>query len=245
MNMKWKISAIALCTAMSFAAFNAAAATSVVMGVKGTITPGSCTPTLSATDVDFGTINASSLTAVAPALNQLGSKNITLSIACTGATAVGIAANDNRISSVLPLDATSYIAGASANQSSYNVSNNAQAYGLGLAGDKKIGAYSISMKLSDITATDGADANVAVDMLSVRQSSTDWAKSVTGMMNPLNGTTANIITFARTGTLAPVAIKTATVPLSITAAVQALTNLPSSSEGITLDGNATIGILYL
>jgi hypothetical protein len=82
-------------------------------------------------------------------------------------------------------------------------------------------------------------------MLSVRQSSTDWAKSVTGMMNPLNGTTANIITFARTGTLAPVAIKTATVPLSITAAVQALTNLPSSSEGITLDGNATIGILYL
>lgn len=216
MNMKWKISAVALCSALSFATFNAAAAGSVTMGVKGSITPGSCTPTLSAAEIDFGTITASTLTAVAPALNQLGSRDITLSIA-----------------------------NASPNQTNYSVGNSSQAFGLGTVGTTKIGAYTIAMKMSDITATDGADANLPVDMLSVRAGITTWNKANTGMLSPFNGTSANIVTFARTGTLAPVAIKTASVPLTITAAVQPMSAFSSASESITLSGNATIGLIYL
>ncbi|MFA1645855.1 MAG: DUF1120 domain-containing protein [Enterobacteriaceae bacterium] len=245
MNMKWKISAVALCSALSFATFNAAAAGSVTMGVKGSITPGSCTPTLSAAEIDFGTITASTLTAVAPALNQLGSRDITLSIACTGATGVAFAANDNRLESIVPLSTDTFIANASPNQTNYSVGNSSQAFGLGTVGTTKIGAYTIAMKMSDITATDGADANLPVDMLSVRAGITTWSKANTGMLSPFNGTSANIVTFARTGTLAPVAIKTASVPLTITAAVQPMSAFSSASESITLSGNATIGLIYL
>ena len=247
MTMKWKVSTLALCTAISFATFNAAAAESVNMSVIGTITPGSCTPTLSAASVDYGTINAASLTAVAPALNQLGSKEVTLSIACTGATLVGIAATDARAATTIALSEDTYIANTSKSRSDYNVTNSGQAYGLGVAGTEStnIGAYSIAMNLGDITATDGADANLNVEMMSVRQTSTDWTKSVTGMINPLSGALANITTFASAGTITPVAIKNATIPLTITAAVQPMSQFSLAGESITLNGNATIGLVYL
>lgn len=239
MTMKWKFSALALFTAVSF---NTAAADSVNMTVKGTIEPGSCTPTLSSAEVDYSTINAASMTAVAPALNQLGSKEVTMTIDCTGASTIAIASQDARLASMLPLSAESFISGAG--NTGTNVTANEQTYGLGTVGDVKIGAYTIAVKVDDVTATNAANNNISVDILSARSTSSAWSKAVNGFMNPLNGTGANLITFATTGTTTPVAVKTATIPLKITTAVQAMSQFPAG-QSVTLDGNATIGIVYL
>lgn len=74
--------ALSLCVTSAFAANPTA-----VLKVKGTLTNAACTPTLSnGGTVDYGTINLGNLSATA--VNQLGQKNIDLTINCTAATKV-------------------------------------------------------------------------------------------------------------------------------------------------------------
>ena len=82
--------ALSLCVTSAFAANPTA-----VLKVKGTLTNAACTPTLSnGGTVDYGTINLGTLSATA--VNQLGQKNIDLTINCTTATKVSWNMVDDR-----------------------------------------------------------------------------------------------------------------------------------------------------
>lgn len=251
MKMKWKFSALALCTAVSLTAFNAAAGTTADLSVIGTIAPASCTPTLSnGAVVNYGSISPTSLTAVAPALNQLGTKKIALTITCTGQTLVALNAADNRSASEVTLNATTFIANAGA--SSVSITTNDQAYGLGTAttSSAQIGAYTLAANIMNVTVTDGADDSFEADVLTTRDttlSSATWTKATGGFLNP-TGAAGTHLTFAKAGSLVPTAIKTAEVPLYVTAAVQPMSAFAadfSANEVIELDGNATISLVYL
>ena len=88
------------------------AADDVTMKVSGTILPAACTPALSNSgEVAFGSIAASSIRK-APAGNalvQLGSKDITLTVTCDAATAIGFTMADNRASSAVTLSSSAYV----------------------------------------------------------------------------------------------------------------------------------------
>ena len=85
--------ALSLCVTSAFAADPSA-----VLKVKGTLTNAACTPVLSnGGTVDYGTINLGSLNA--SAVNQLGQKNIDLTINCTAATKVSWNMVDDRVDS--------------------------------------------------------------------------------------------------------------------------------------------------
>lgn len=246
MNMKWKLSALALASALSFSA----TAADVTLSVKGEITPGACTPVLSASEVDYGTVNAANLTAVAPALNQLGNKTVDLTINCTSAVPVGITANDARSDSRADLNATSFI--DNAGSTGTRLSTGGNAYGLGKVNDVNIGAYSLAVDINKVSVTDDSNTAISADVISSYSTSnpstaTDWVKSSQGFMNPLSAAPWGTITsFARSGSVTPVAIKSATVPLIISTAIQDVNLLTSDAgEPVNLDGNATISLVYL
>lgn len=246
MTMKWKLSALALATALSFSA----TAADVSLSVKGEITPGSCTPTLSATNVDYGTINASTLTAVSPALNQLGNKTVDMTINCTAAVPVGITVTDARADSRLALDGNTYV--DNAGTASVRVTSTGSAFGLGKVNNVNVGSYVIGVNIPQVSATNSADQAFTPDVIlgditlnPVKV--TNWVKSNTGFLFPHDDTVSDtVVSFATSGTLVPVAIKTASVPLIVTSAVQDISLFGAAGgDSIKLDGNATISLVYL
>ena len=246
MNMKWKLSTLALAAAVSFGA----SAADVTLLVKGEITPGSCTPTLGASEIDYGTINASTLTAVAPALNQLGNKTVSLAINCTAAVPVGITVTDGRADSRLDLDGNTYIDNAGTTNS--RITSSGSVFGLGKSNNVKVGAYLLSLDSTQISATDSTDTaftpdviigNISTNPISV----TGWQKTITAPLYPHDDTVSDtVVSFARTGTTVPTAIKTATMPLMVSAAVQDVSLFGAAGgESIKMDGNATLSLVYL
>lgn len=246
MNMKWKLSTLALAAAVSFGA----SAADVTLSVKGEITPGSCTPTLGASEIDYGTINASTLTAVSPALNQLGVKTVSLAINCTAAVPVGITVTDARADSRLALDGNTYIDNAGA--TGMRVTSSGSVFGLGKSNNVNVGAYLLSLDSTQISATDSTDTAFTPDVIigDISRnpiSVTNWKKTSAAPLFPHDDTVSDtVLSFARTGTTVPAAIKTATMPLMVSAAVQDVSLFGAAGgESIKMDGNATLSLVYL
>jgi type 1 fimbria pilin len=88
---------ILLATALSLCVTSAFAAETAVMKVQGTLTNSACTPELSNGGVvDYGIIRLGELSATD--VNQLGQKNIDLTINCTVETRVGWSMMDDQSS---------------------------------------------------------------------------------------------------------------------------------------------------
>ena len=247
MNMKWKLSTLALAAAVSFGA-----SADVTLSVKGEITPGACTPVLGASDVDYGTINASTLTAVAPALNQLGNKTVSLAITCTAAVPVGITATDARADSRITLGGDTFLDNAGA--AAVRLTQDRNTYGLGKINNVNIGVYSMAVDVAQVSATDSAGTSFTPDILSGMITSTsplvtnDWVKTNNGFVLPVTSdpVSGTVVTFARAGTTVPTPIKSATVPLIISSAIQDVSSFGyNNGESIKLDGNATLSLVYL
>ncbi|CZZ97653.1 protein YhcF [Enterobacter hormaechei] len=86
---------VLLATALSLCVASAFAADTAVLQVKGKLTNAACTPQLSNGGVvDYGTIHLGELSATA--VNQLGDKDINLTITCGAPTQVGWVVNDDR-----------------------------------------------------------------------------------------------------------------------------------------------------
>jgi len=233
---KKTLSTLSVCAAL-FVAAQANAANESTLKVTGSIVPAACTPTLSNSgEVSFGTIAASVIKSPAEGngLVQLGAKDITFSISCEAEAAVGFKMIDNRTSSAVALSASNYIVspvsgGASAAQTYFG-------FGLGLASNNaKIGAYSVTLDGANTTA-DGAAASLVY--------SDDEGKSWrTGTAVYQVADNARVTTVAKTGSSQPQLFEEASFALKISAGVQ-----PSSvlgSDEITLDGNATLSLVYL
>ena len=138
--------ALSLCVTSAFAANPTA-----VLKVKGTLTNAACTPTLSnGGTVDYGTINLGTLSATA--VNQLGQKNIDLTINCTAATKVSWNMVDDRKDSNAKLEVENGMFGGDSQTSE------SQLYGVGKtagATPVNIGSYSLFVKTDSVVA-DGA-----------------------------------------------------------------------------------------
>ncbi|MHA0273277.1 DUF1120 domain-containing protein [Enterobacter ludwigii] len=138
---------------LSLMAFSAVAANSVELTVKGILTNGSSTSSLSNNGViDFGDILLSEL--IKTEANQRGCKEITLTITCDSAMPVSWITVDNRADSMVPIQ----IIGAGANDDILNESEVDIRFGLGKTADGvNIGSYAIAGLVNDYTS-DGSQA---------------------------------------------------------------------------------------
>ncbi|MEG6184440.1 DUF1120 domain-containing protein [Enterobacter sichuanensis] len=212
-----------LCVSSSFASETA------ILKIKGTLTSSACTPEFSNGGVvDYGNIRLGELSSTN--VNQLGQRNIELTITCTEATKVAWNLIDDRADSNagLTVSAGTFTGGA---QSAAN-----QTYGLGKAGTVNIGSYAMFMKVNSITA-DGK----TVDPIYQQNGSTTWAKSTDGSSQ---GENSRNITVALLGSVDPLAFQTATFPLVTSLAIQNTTTL-GITDDTRLDGQLTISLKYL
>lgn len=198
-----------------------------------------CTPVLSNGGVaDFGTRYAGSLSQ--KSFNQLGTRDLTLTITCESATGVAITARDTRVDSMTSGKDETGTAGAKfqINGAGY-IGDASRLFGLGVTSEgKKIGSYAVQINAGSVVAMD-ADAEVKVDMAGATDKSGPWS-AVT--MLPLPTNQDYFYTFVQKGTTTPQPIMTASVPLQVSATVAPDI---SSNQAVTLDGEAVITLAYL
>ncbi|MFJ7311487.1 DUF1120 domain-containing protein [Pseudomonas sp. NPDC098747] len=207
-----------LSLALASATNAAMAANSVDLRVTGTITPAACNITMTGGDFDLGTISASALSASEETRLPL-IRGRTLEIHCAGAQQVGFKAIDNR----------------------KDEKSSSSSYGLGRDGaNNPIGNYYIHFIISSVLA-DGTGGKLKYSW----DSGNDWdtATALHGMRNSdvdvyaFDTATSNNIE-------APLPLTSGSVELLLAAFVQPLSNLDASAE-ITIDGSATIELVYL
>lgn len=222
---------LAAAVAMAFTTAGANAASTAVLKVTGLLSVEACTPTLSEGGVvDYGRIHLSELNADSD--NQLGTKDISLTIKCpdAGAKAGWTITDDNASSRATDITVEN------ADAANGSVSTADQSYGVGLAGEVKIGAYSVFTDVANVTA-DG----VKVDAISGAVDGSAWAKSTTGIIK--NGN-AEMMTVATSGSSDPLAYVTAVFPLKVSLAIKDTTTL-AITDDTDLSGQATITVKYI
>ncbi|WP_333496272.1 DUF1120 domain-containing protein [Kluyvera sp. CHPC 1.251] len=245
--MKKLLIATSLSAAL-FASFNASAGSDVTLKVIGSIVPGACVPTLpNGGTIDYGTLRNEAIapTGVTNKLVQLGQKSMTLTVTCDNEIAVAVTSSDNRSSSNVGLNSTnSYIEDGYDNGAT-DVHATSNGFGLGTTTNSvNIGAYSIAFDTTAATAD-----STAVDVITtddVNATTVTWAASNGAFCSLTSGcgAAARALTVAEKGSLTPKAFKVLTAPMVISAAVQDNSVL-GTDDTITLDGNATISLVYL
>lgn len=212
-------------------ALNAMAADTADLTVKGKLTNSACAPSFSNGGVvDYGSVYLGGLSTAAD--NQLGVKEITLTITCTGPTAVAWTNTDNRASSRADITV------ANGTTTGVDVSASSSLFGVGMAGDVKLGAASIYVDKPNVKL-DGVPKDV-IYIQDDWETSHGWAASTTGVSLP----GLRNFALADTGTLIPVAGTVYTIPYKVSVAVQDTTTLAITDKA-PLDGNATFTVIYL
>ncbi|MBM3070172.1 DUF1120 domain-containing protein [Lelliottia sp. RWM.1] len=222
---------IILATTLALCVNSAFAAPSTVLQVKGLLTNAACTPSLgNGGVVDYGVIHLAELSATE--VNQLGHKDIDLTISCTAPTKVSWNMVDDREQSR---------AGVAVEDGTFvgeTMTISSRLYGVGTttAGGEKIGNYSLFVKTDSVEA----DGNV-VDSISQLSGAPNWTKNVNGSTMGYN---AVDFTVAAAGTVEPLAFKEATFPLVTSLAIKDTATL-AITDDTPLDGQITISLKYL
>lgn len=205
---------------------SAFAADTADLKVQGKLIMGSCTPSLSSGGVvDYGTLPIASLSDTA--VNQLGDKNITLTLSCTSPTKVAWTTMDDKASSVV--DTAPKVGSA--------VTTAANEFGLGETADHvKLGSYGL-VAIYDQATVDSAPGHLADSV----DNGANWAPEAGDVYNHPDG--SRLITFADTQGN-PVAITTASDVLTVGASIQDTATL-AITDDTPLDGQATISVKYL
>lgn len=219
-----KLATLAIATTVAVASFGAQAS-SIDVKVTGTITPGSCVPTLTGGGTfDYGKIGAAEVDQAK--FTSLPEKSFPLSISCDAPTKVAIKAIDNRLSSVVPGAAAAVVTGTNDNHN----------FGLGTVAGFNVGGYIIRVKQNSFTA-DGT----AVSTITSTNSGTTWQSTAAGVVSKIN---TSLVTWKSPTLEGPVAFKN----LSGTFSVQAFLNKGSEltlTDDVPLDGSATLELVYL
>ncbi|EKS6649074.1 TPA: DUF1120 domain-containing protein [Enterobacter hormaechei] len=225
---KSSIAAAIFCAAFMTTAH---AAETAVLKLTGTLTNSACTPELSNGGIaDFGYIRTAELSATQT--NQIGKRDITLTINCQTKTQVGWSIVDNRADS-LPSPFITVDDAAANGDYAFSASST---FGVGKTpGGVNIGAYAVYADLPNVTGN-----GIAVDVLYHAGGSSTWAKSTTG--RPTIG--VDVFTVTNKGEKEPIAFTEAVFPLKVVLAVQATDKL-SITDDAPLDGQATISLAYL
>lgn len=221
---------IATAVALSLSAAAQAAESTAVLKVTGVLTNDACTPELDGGGVvDFGTKYINELSATET--NQLGYKDVNLTINCTTPTKVSWSVNDNRTDSMVRLTITN---GAWFGDETAWGSD--QLFGVGkTAGGVSIGSYAIDINQNESTA----DGKVSTVLTTIGLDSISWKGLAATFADSLDG---QQYTLGTTDT--PTAFTTAVFPLRVALAVQKTDTL-AITDNTTLDGQATITLHYL
>ncbi|EPE4869462.1 DUF1120 domain-containing protein [Salmonella enterica subsp. enterica] len=224
---------IATTVAMALSAAAAHADSTAVLKLKGVLTNDACYPELTNGGVvDFGTKYVSSLSATND--NQLGYKDISLTITCSAASKVAWSITDNNADSMKKMTIDN------ATTDGYQAWGADVQFGVGkTAGGVNIGAYSVAMEKT--VAVDGGTKRVgyssyseAVKFVVVNNGATQAADSSgVYMYSPIDDTTDEAIPFLN-----------AVFPLRVALAVQKTDTL-AITDDTPIDGQATITLHYL
>lgn len=234
-----KLLLAALIAATSTAAL---ADASVVMKVKGKMNHASCTPELSnGGSIDFGTI---ALDQLSPnVVNQMGQKDMSLTINCPAATRVAWSIADNKEDSNAANDLTSsqfYIRDGADNGN--DVWGAGTTYGVGFTSvGEKIGAYAIATRVNDITANGVPAQAIYAPAFTNSKGEYMWRNLTTGLI--ANGN-AEIMTATSPGKTTPLAITNIVFPFKVSLAVVNTDRLTTTEE-TQLSGETTITLVYL
>ncbi|EIT7318026.1 DUF1120 domain-containing protein [Enterobacter hormaechei] len=205
---------VATAVALALSATAANAASTAVLKVTGLLSVAACTPQLSGGgEVDYGLIHLADLSATS--VNQLGQKDISLTITCPVATKAGWTISDDRADTH---PGASVITINTADAAGGNVSDTTQSYGVG----KTAGG-------------------VKSDVISGTLDTPSWQKTATGIIKNAN---MEMMTVAASGTTAPLPFTTAVFPLKTSLAIQNTAAL-AITDDTNLDGQATITVKYL
>ncbi|MDA8486727.1 DUF1120 domain-containing protein [Pseudomonas resinovorans] len=212
--------------ALVFATNAAIAANSVDLRVTGTITPSACDISLvGGSDFNLGAISANGLAATtSTTLPAVGGK--TLNIICSGATQVAFKAIDNRASS-RPSEITS-----------------STAFGLGMDGSNNpIGYYNIGLVQSTMLINGASGKYKASD-----DAGANWftfsAPIISLLATDRSPRIGTIDLETANNAAQPTPITSASTEIQVTSFIQPENVLDTSAE-ITLDGSATIELVYL
>jgi type 1 fimbria pilin len=224
------IIALALMAATSAPAL----AESIDVKVIGTIAPVACTPTLSGGGViDYGNIPTNSLSQTA--YTTLAVKQIDFAITCDAPAKVALKALNGRPGTIA--GATEGAGGfANSPVNLFIPGRTFFASGLGMAGQKKIGGFSIRLPNEQVSV-DGKK----VDTLSTK-SSGEWFVNNDGDI--AKDTYVKMNTWAKPGTVTPLAFTTMAGKLDVQAYINKASEL-DLTQPITLDGLTTIELVYL
>ncbi|MDZ5731138.1 DUF1120 domain-containing protein (plasmid) [Enterobacter sp. D2] len=220
-------STLSLCVSSAFAS-------TAVMQVKGKLMTSSCTPTLSNGGlVNYGNFKVGDLDTSNP--NQLGEKDITLTINCSAPTRVAITITDDRQSSAN--DSVILLTPVSGADS---VNDEFTRFGLGKTqGGVNIGAWAPFVNKATVLA-DGASANLIYDEASTGST---WAPLELELNDYQVLPTNAMVTLGDSNNI-PKAFTSATFPMKTSAVIDDTTTL-ALTDDTNLDGQATISLVYL
>jgi Protein of unknown function (DUF1120). len=221
---------------------SAALADSVVMKVKGKMNNASCTPTLSnGGAIDFGTIALDKLSPTQT--NQMGHKDMSLTINCPAATKVAWSIADNKEDSNAANDlSSSEFVIRDAKDNGGDVYGAGTTYGVGTtAAGEKIGAYAISTRLNEITANGAPAQAIFAPSWVNSQGEYMWRNLNSGVI--ANGN-SEIMTATRPGSISPLPITNVVYPFKVSLAIVNTNRLTTTDEA-QLSGETTITLLYL
>lgn len=179
--------------------------------------------------VDYGTINLGELSSTA--VNQLGQKNINLTINCTAATKLSWNLIDERSSSNAKLTVENATALGN------SLDDERVTYGVGKAGNVNIGSYGMFVKVDSVTADGEGVTTISADYY---DTGVKWAKGSGG----ITAGSFRDFSVAAFGSETPIAFKTATFPLVTSLAIQNTSTL-AITDDTALDGELTISLRYL
>ncbi len=228
MFSKGKIIAAA---ALALAVNSAMAADSVDVKVIGTIVPAASTLALEGGDsIDYGTIKADTL--AQDDYTVLAEKNLNFSIKCDAAAKISIHGIDARADSIIrPVGKTF---------GSTTITGTSKMFGLGKADSKGIGSYLMWIE-PDTVSLDGTTGADAIFTRTQPTSTAKWEKTDVKGVRPTQG---YYYSWAKAGSLLPVAFKTMTGALSVQAAINKGSEL-DLTKAVHLDGMSTIEVYYL
>ncbi|MGM8756983.1 DUF1120 domain-containing protein [Enterobacter sp. 296B2] len=227
---------IATTVAMALSAAAHAADSTALLKVQGVLTNDACTPTLSGGGtVDFGTTYVDTLSSTNT--NQLGKKDITLSIACSAPTASVAWGIEDNVGSPAAVGITN--PGFTTGGNVYDDQTDVQ-FGVGsTTGGVKIGAYAVTIDKANSTA-DGVAQNV---ITAYSTNFMGWSGFNDG--NPRDYVTHDGQVYSLgTSAYIPVAFTNAVFPLRVALAVDKTSTL-AITDDTPIAGQATITLYYL
>lgn len=202
-----------------------AADNSVDLKVTGTLTMGSCTPTLAESGVvDYGEVYVKDLNATTD--NTMTEQDSSLSISCQTAQKVYLTESDDRA------DSKDRAVDVSSLPTSYY-------FGMGFADANStvpIGSYAVTATGVTLDGTQGSLLMSAVGGT--------WGAYDSLNFEPDMGGTLGRISFSSDGSTAPTAFKEAVIPLQVVSTIEDTTTL-NVTDDTPIDGQATITLNYL